>query len=133
MRKTAYPHIQEMSFCLPGPAGMRNENFVQEINELHADICSALADPTRILILYTLDEQRVSVTELAAFLGISQPAASRHLKVLRERGLVRPERQGSSIRYQLADTRMILILDLLRDVLHERIQHRADLLESFRS
>lgn len=112
---------------------MRNEIFVQEINELHADICSALADPTRILILYTLDEQRVSVTELAAILGISQPAASRHLKVLRERGLVRPERQGACIRYQLADSRMIQVLDLLRDVLHERIQHRADLLGSFRS
>jgi ArsR family transcriptional regulator len=112
---------------------MKNENFVQEINELHADICSALADPTRILILYKLSDQRLSVTELATILGISQPAASRHLKVLRERGIVRHERQGASIQYHLADPRMIQALDLLRDVLHERIQHRASLLESFPS
>ena len=112
---------------------MKNENLVQEINELHADICSALADPTRILILYKLAEQRLSVTELATVLGISQPAASRHLKMLRERGLVFPERQGASIQYRLADLRMIQVLDLLRDILHERIQRRADLLESFRA
>jgi len=112
---------------------MKNENLVQEINELHADICSALADPTRILILYKLAEQRLSVTELATVLGISQPAASRHLKMLRERGLVIPERQGASIQYRLADLRMIQVLDLLREVLHDRIQHRASLLESFES
>ena len=102
--------------------------LTQEITELHADICSALADPKRILILYALADQTWNVTELAYTIGISQPAASRHLKVLRERGLVRPERQGASVEYHLTDRRLIEALDILRAVLRDRIHHRARLM-----
>jgi DNA-binding transcriptional ArsR family regulator len=102
--------------------------LTQEITELHADICSALADPKRILILYALADRTMNVTELADTVGISQPAASRHLKVLRERGLVRPERQGASVEYHLTDLRLIEALDILRAVLRDRIHHRARLM-----
>ena len=108
---------------------MKNEALTQEITQLHADICSALADPSRILILYALHEQRLNVSDLANEVGLSQPAASRHLKILRERGLVRPERQGASVEYRLTDTRLIDALDTLRTVLRDRLQYRASLME----
>jgi DNA-binding transcriptional ArsR family regulator len=108
---------------------MKNEALTQEITQLHADICSALADPSRILILYALHEQRLNVSDLANEVGLSQPAASRHLKILRERGLVRPERQGASVEYHLTDTRLIDALDTLRAVLRDRLQYRASLME----
>ena len=104
-------------------------NLAQEITELHADICSALADPRRILILYCLAEHSLNVSDLAQVVGISQPAASRHLKILRERGLVRPERLGASVEYRLTDYRLIEALDLLRLVLRSRLAHRASLLD----
>jgi ArsR family transcriptional regulator len=69
----------------------------QEVSQLHADICSALADPTRILILYLLAEAPHTVNELTAKLNTSQPTTSRHLKVLRERGLALASRQGQSV------------------------------------
>jgi DNA-binding transcriptional ArsR family regulator len=103
---------------------------VQEIHQLHAEICSALADPNRILILYALHEQRLNVSDLAAHVGITQPAASRHLKVLRERGLVRAERQGASVEYRLADERVIQALELLLELMRERIHYRASLLDN---
>ncbi len=108
---------------------MKNESLTQEITQLHADICSALADPSRILILYALNEQRLNVSDLAAEVGLSQPAASRHLKILRERGLVYPERQGASVEYHLTDVRLIDALDTLRAVLRDRLHHRASLIE----
>ncbi len=108
---------------------MKNEALTQEITQLHADICSALADPSRILILYALHEQRLNVSDLANEVGLSQPAASRHLKILRERGLVRPERQGASVEYRLTDTRLIDALDTLRTVLRDRLQYRASLMD----
>jgi DNA-binding transcriptional ArsR family regulator len=108
---------------------MKNETLTQEITQLHADICSALADPSRILILYALHEQRLNVSDLANEVGLSQPTASRHLKILRERGLVRPERQGASVEYHLTDTRLIDALDTLRAVLRDRLQYRASLME----
>lgn len=108
---------------------MQVESLAQEVTEMHADLCSALADPKRILILYALAEARLNVSDLANKVGISQPAASRHLKLLRERGLVRPEREGASINYRLTDQRLIEALDTLRSVLRDRIQFRANLLE----
>lgn len=101
----------------------------EEVTRLHADICSALADPRRILILYALNEKTRNVSDLADELGMSQPAASRHLKLLRERGLVRATRQGSSVEYHLTDIRLIDALDTLRAVLRDRLAYRASLME----
>jgi DNA-binding transcriptional ArsR family regulator len=49
---------------------------------------AALADPTRRAILARLSQGEVSVTELAAPFAMSQPAISKHLKVLERAGLV---------------------------------------------
>lgn len=103
--------------------------LAQEITYLHADLCSALADPTRLLLLYALSEQARNVTELARELELPQPTVSRHLKVLREHGLVRPLRQGATVQYELTDRRIIQALDLLRSILRDRIQHQATLVE----
>jgi ArsR family transcriptional regulator len=108
---------------------MISQTLAQEVSQLEADLCFALADPTRILILYALDEQPRNVTELTQELNITQPTASRHLKILRDRGLVRPNRQGVVIQYELNDKRLIQALDLLRSVLRDRIAYRANLME----
>jgi ArsR family transcriptional regulator len=100
----------------------------QEIHQLHADICSALADPTRILILYLLADNPCTVNDLASKLNVAQPTASRHLKVLRDRGLVRANRQAQNVEYSLNDLRIIEALDLLRAVLRDNISHRATLI-----
>ena len=99
----------------------------QEISQLEADFCSALSDPTRILLLYALSEEPRNVTELTAELGIPQPTTSRHHKILRDRGLVQTTRQGTTVTYSLADPRLVQALDLLRAVMRERIEYRASL------
>lgn len=57
----------------------------------------ALADPTRRRILLTLRARPASVGELVAQTTLSQPAVSKHLKVLESAGLVRRERDGQRI------------------------------------
>jgi ArsR family transcriptional regulator len=88
-----------------------------EIELLHAQICQALADPTRIMLLYLLADSPQNVGELGAALQINQPTVSRHLKVLRERGMVHAERTGTTVTYSLADWRIIEALGLLRAVM----------------
>lgn len=107
---------------------MDNQTLSQEITLLHADICSALAEPRRILMLYALSERPFTVNDLSVEIGISQPATSRHLKILRERGLVRAVRQGVNVEYSLIDPRLIEALDTLRNVLKASIAHRASLI-----
>jgi ArsR family transcriptional regulator len=109
---------------------MTNPQLTQEVSRLHADICSALADPNRILMIYALAEKPRSVNDLTEELGISQPATSRNLKVLRERGLVYTVRQGTMLEYHLTDMRLVEALNLLRLVLRDRLTYRANLMES---
>lgn len=107
---------------------MVNPTLKQEIIQLEADFCAALSDPTRIFILYALNESPQNVTELTNELGVPQPTISRHLKVLRERGLVFTERQGTIITYHLADQRVIEAMDLLRSAMRDRLTQRASIL-----
>ncbi len=103
---------------------------VGEINLLHAQICAALADPRRILLLYTLAEGPRCVGDLAEQLGITQPAVSRHLKLLRDHGLVQATRHGSNVEYAITDERLIDVLDLLRAILRDRLTHQATLADA---
>ncbi len=107
---------------------MERDALTKEADQLHAEICAALADPRRIVALYVLADRPRTVNELAADLGLTQSAASRHLKVLRERGLVQAERRGVSVEYRLCDTRLIDALDLLRSILRDELAHRASLM-----
>ena len=107
---------------------MVTQTLQQEISQLEADFCFALSDPTRILMLYALAEKALNVTELTNELNIAQPSTSRHLKVLRERGLVHTTRQGTTITYQLSDKRLIQALDLLRSVMRDRLTQQASLI-----
>ena len=106
---------------------MVNPTLKQEIIQLEADFCAALSDPTRIFILYALNERALNVTELTNELGLPQPTISRHLKVLRERGLVDTERHGTVITYHLTDQRVIQAMDLLRSAMRDRLTQRANL------
>jgi ArsR family transcriptional regulator len=107
---------------------MVNPTLKQEIMQLEADFCAALSDPTRIFILYALNERSQNVTELTHELSLPQPTISRHLKVLRERGLVHTERQGTVITYHLTDHRIIQAMDLLRSAMRDRLTQRASLM-----
>jgi DNA-binding transcriptional ArsR family regulator len=108
---------------------MISQTLAQEVSQMEADLCSAFADPTRILILYALDEKPRNVGELASELEVAQPTISRHLKILRDRGLVSTVRQGTVIQYHLADKRLIQALDILRALMRDRIAYRASLME----
>ena len=59
-----------------------------------------------------------------------QPLVSRHLKILRERGMVTTERRGTVIVYSLADNRLIQALDLLRAVMHDGLTRRVELVQA---
>ena len=106
---------------------MMTHALENEINQLHAEFCSGLADPKRILILYSLSERPRNVTELVDLLDLSQPMVSRHLKILRDRGMVNATRTGTSVEYSLTDTRLVDALDILRAVLASKLMNQAAL------
>ena len=68
---------------------------MQSTGQLNA-VFGALADPTRRAILARLASGDATVTELAAPFSVSQPAISRHLKVLERAGLISRRRRATA-------------------------------------
>ncbi len=71
---------------------------------------AALVDPRRRAVLDLLTQGELSVGELVERLGLSQPQTSKHLRVLREAGLVRVEQRAQQ-RIYAVDPRPMLELD----------------------
>ncbi len=78
---------------------------VEENTEQQAAIFSALGDPTRLNLVKLLCRQSLPdalcVNALASRLGITQSAASQHLRVLKSIGLVKGERRGYYVHYRI--------------------------------
>jgi DNA-binding transcriptional ArsR family regulator len=74
---------------------------------------AALADPTRRSILVRLAEGEATVQDLARPFAISQPAISRHLKVLEDAGLIETRIQGTARPRRLKPQAMAQLWDWL--------------------
>jgi DNA-binding transcriptional ArsR family regulator len=99
---------------------------IDELTLLHNTMCHAVGDPKRIQILYALSDGPQYVTALATALDTPQPTISRHLTILRERRLVIAERDGTSICYRLADSRIIDVLNTMRHMLKESLEQQTN-------
>lgn len=71
-----------------------------------ADIFTAIAHPVRRAILDRLTEGEKPVAQLALRFGMTRPAISQHLRILREVGLVSEERHGRQRHYRLRPERL---------------------------
>ena len=90
---------------------------------------SALVDPTRRRIVELLAEGERSAGEIASHFETSRPGVSRHLRVLREQGLVRSREQGTRRLYSL-DTAPLAELDEWLDRYRGFWQNRLDALDT---
>ena len=78
--------------------------MVTHASHRNETVFGAIADPTRRAILDILSSRELSAGELAERFPISRPAVSRHLRVLRQAGLVRESRQAQCRVYSLDPT-----------------------------
>nr|WP_022886125.1 metalloregulator ArsR/SmtB family transcription factor [Glaciibacter superstes] len=96
---------------LENTGNQRSERFEKHLlrpNSIQAssDVFNAVAEPRRREILALLRTGERPVTELSQELGMSQPGASKHLRVLREIGLLRDRKAGKQRPYNL-DARVL--------------------------
>ena len=101
----------------------------QEITQMHAYLCSAVADPSRISIVYELARGPKNVSSLAKSIDLSHSATSRHLKILKESEFVIARRNGHKVVYSLTSPKLINALDIFLEILNKQLAHRANLLK----
>lgn len=95
--------------------------------KLQADICKTMADPNRLMILHELKQGEMSVGQLTVILGLPQSNVSRHLAVLRERGIVDTRRNRTTIYYRLSDAKIADACNLVREVLESQLLRNQQL------
>ena len=90
-----------------------------------ARIFNALSDPTRLEILEFLRASEKCVCEIIPHVGLIQPVVSRHLKILKDCGLVRDRKDGNKRLYSITEPNVFEIIDAatpeLLDLLSKRI------------
>ena len=101
-----------------------------ELYKLKAELCKTLSDPKRLIIISELRTGEKVVGDLANTLKIPHAVVSRHLAVLRNKGVVRPRREGTNVYYSLTDTKIAVACDLVHEVLINQITKNKELVES---
>jgi ArsR family transcriptional regulator len=76
-----------------------------------AKIFRALSDPIRLKILEFLRDGEKCVCEIIPHVAIIQPVVSRHLKILKDSGIVRDKKDGTRRLYSITDQRIFQIID----------------------
>ena len=99
----------------------------QELRAMHATLCQAIADPTRIAILYELGDGSKHVNQLVEILNLPQATVSRHLKILRDRTLVNTSRDGAFVFYSLAYPQVLEAMDIMRMIMQSTLSQQSGL------
>lgn len=76
---------------------------IQEMAVRQAAICSIFGNATRVLILWVLLDQELSVGEIAAAIQASLQATSQHLRLMEDKGLLASRRDGQKIYYSVVE------------------------------
>jgi len=80
-------------------------------NRFKSTIFHALADPIRLEILAFLRDGEKCVCEIIPHVKLIQPVVSRHLKILKDCGIVRDRKEGNRRLYSITDQQLFRIID----------------------
>ncbi len=105
---------------------------MEEIYELHADICKIFSNAKRLEIINALKDKEMSATELIGKIGLSKANLSQHMSVLKSKGVILTRREGINIYYRIANPKIIQACHLMREVLLEQFQEKGKMVSSLR-
>jgi DNA-binding transcriptional ArsR family regulator len=89
-----------------------------------AFLAKSLSDGNRLRILVLISRGKKSVSAIVEALDLSQPLVSHHLKELKRFLMVKVEREGPFVYYELADARILKVLHILSDVATDLLSDR---------
>ena len=98
------------------------------IYELHANICKALANPFRIEIIEKLNDRELSFGDLMKLLEISKSNLSQHLSIMVSNGLVIQRKEGVNSYFKLSSVKVATACQIMREVLVENLNDKVNML-----
>jgi DNA-binding transcriptional ArsR family regulator len=103
------------------------------IYNMQASLSKNLANPIRLAILHTLRDGEKTVNELTEILCISQSNLSQHLALMRQAGILKTRKQGTSIYYSVVNPKINQACDMIREILIDQLNKRQEIANSYHS
>ena len=96
----------------------RSREHTPEVTVLYelSDFFKVLGDSTRMGILFAIDGEPMCVCDISEALGMTKSAVSHQLKILRQNKLVKYNKVGKNVYYELSD-------DHVRDIIEKALEH----------
>ena len=96
--------------------------------EMRAQVVKALAHPTRLFIVEALSKQEYCVCELTEMIGADTSTVSKHLSILKQAGIVKDDKRGTTVYYQLRCPCILNFFGCIEVVMQTAAQERTRLL-----
>jgi DNA-binding transcriptional ArsR family regulator len=94
-------------------------------NRFKSTVFHALSDPIRLEIVSFLRDGEKCVCEIVPNLNLIQPLVSRHLRILKDAGIVRCRKDGTKRMYSIVDSRIFNVIDALTSELVDALTKEA--------
>jgi ArsR family transcriptional regulator len=94
------------------------------LKRFRSKIFNALSDPIRLEIIQFLRDGEKCVCEITPHLKLAQPVVSRHLKILKDAGLVKRRKKGTWHMYSIAEPEVCNVIDRLTPELLAALKQR---------
>jgi len=96
-----------------------------DLIELESSYLKAMAQPTRLKILYFLRDEEKCQCEIIPKMKEDQSNISRHLTHMRDLGILESRREGVSIYYKIKDKKIFSLLSLVDEMVKTEIKEKA--------
>src|SRR4030042_1404041 len=102
----------------------------EKIQEMKADILSAMAHPIRLKIIEKLRQGPCCVCRIIPYVGGEQSNVTHHLAILKRAGILSSEKKGLEVWYEVTDPVIFEILDLIKYPLIKELKRKNNLLNA---
>lgn len=100
----------------------------EDILKIQASAFNALAHPLRLKVLEKLRDGPCCVCKIIPYVGREQSSVSHHLAILRNAGIVRSEKRGTEVWYEVVDTKIYDLIDIMVDCIIQNLDKSRDIL-----
>jgi ArsR family transcriptional regulator len=97
---------------------------------MHAEMCKVFTSDVRVEILHLLRNGKKTVSELVELTDLNQPNISQHLHVMKEKNIVKAEKQGNKVYYSLANPKISKVVDLMVEILQDQMAETESVFKS---
>lgn len=107
----------------------QQKTMSSELLSMVAERMRVIGDPLRLHVLQRLEKGEMSVTELTQLVGTSQPNLSKHLKILKDDGIVTRRQEKNTAYYSISDPFVFELCDLVCNSLEGQLNDRVTALK----